>query len=195
MKPSVNVFQVIIIVATVLLVAASPQAQPDAESRTPELDTRIWSQSYWLKMAELGLVELAPEVPVKDAVYTSSRIDAPGVVTEDSPDVPVTDDSNTTQSENSIFIHPLDINTVLNSNNSTNWPVSVLYGADGLFSNDGGLTWGGGIQGAGGYNSGDPAAVIGRNGWFYVGYIASGGQGVAHSTDGGATWTHVQADG
>ena len=58
MKPSVNVFQVMIIVAAVLLVAASPQAQENTESQVQVLDTRIWSQSYWLKMAELGLVEV-----------------------------------------------------------------------------------------------------------------------------------------
>ena len=195
MKRSVHVSRIVVLVTSIILVTGIIQAQGDLKSTTEQVDTRRWSQSYWLKMAELGLVEVAPEVAVKDAVYTSSKINAPGIATEDSPDVPVTNDPNTTQSENSIFIHPLDINTVLNSNNSTNWPVSVLYGADGLFSNDGGQTWGGSIQGAGGYNSGDPAAVIGRNGWFYVGYIASGGQGVAHSTDGGATWTHVQADG
>ncbi len=195
MKRFMSLFQIMFFVAAVLFAATSPQARPDAESKVPELDTRIWSQSYWLKMAELGLVELAPEVTPKDAVYTSSRINAPGVATEDSPDVPVTNDPNTTQSENSIFVHPLDINTVLNSNNSTNWPVTILYGANRFFSNDGGQTWGGSVQGAGGTNSGDPAAAIGRNGWYYVGYIASGGQGVAHSTDGGETWTHVQASG
>ena len=70
--------------------------------------------------------------------------------------------------------------------------MSSLYGADALYSTDGGQSWGGNVQGAGGTNRGDPAAVIGRNGWFYVGYIAANsGQGVAHSTDGGATWENV----
>jgi hypothetical protein len=195
-KQKVSVVQILVMVAIALLVVAGVQAQTDAESKAQEPNTRIWSQAYWLKMAKLGLVEVAPPVPCKEAVYTSSRIDAPGVVTEDSPDVPVTDDPNTTQSENSVFVHPFDINTVLNSNNSTGWDgseVDVFYGADALSTTDGGQTWDGSIQGAVGSNNGDPAAAIGLNGWFYVGYIAGNlGQGVAHSTDAGDNWTHVQ---
>ncbi len=193
MCPLVRTSRIVFIVATVLTMSMSLQAQSNVKSDVQAIDTRIWSQSYWQKMAKLGLVEVAPEIHPKDAVYTSSKIDAPVVVTDDSPDVPVTSDANSTQSENSIFVHPLNVNTVLNSNNSTTWPVSSLYGADALYSTDGGQSWGGNVQGAGGTNRGDPAAVIGRNGWFYVGYIAANsGQGVAHSTDGGATLTHVQ---
>ncbi|MFQ6007512.1 MAG: choice-of-anchor D domain-containing protein, partial [Candidatus Zixiibacteriota bacterium] len=192
MQRFISGFFVLAVVA--LLTATNTQGQSNAGTTEQKVDTRIWSQSYWLRMAQLGLIEVAPVVPVKDAVYTSSKIDMPGLVQQDSPDVPVTNDPNTTQSENSIFVHPLDINTVLNSNNSTTWPVGSLYGADGLFSNDGGLTWGGSIQGVGGSNSGDPATAIGLNGWFYVGYIhSSGGQGVSYSTNGGASWTAVLA--
>ena len=196
MKNFVSVTKIILIACVALSLVRMGQAQRTTESDVQEIDTRIWSQSYWLRMAKLGLVEIAPAVPCREAVYTSSRIDAPGVRTEDSPDVPVTTDPNTTQSENSVFVHPLDINILLNSNNSTDWngsSVSILYGADALFTTDGGTTWGGQITGAGGSNSGDPATAIGRNGWYYVGYVADDyGQGVAHSTDAGTTWTHVQ---
>jgi hypothetical protein len=199
MKKLVSVIQIIVILAIALLLAGTVQGQTDIGSKTREPDTRIWSQAYWLKMARLGLVKVAPPVPCKEAVYTSSRLDAPGVSTEDSPDVPVTDDPNTTQSENSVFVHPFDINTLLNSNNSTDWDgveVHLFYGADALFTTDGGQTWGGTIQGAVGSNNGDPAAAIGLNGWFYVGYIAGNlGQGVAHSADAGDNWTHVQVAG
>ncbi len=53
-----------------------------------------------------------------------------------------------------------------------------------------GLTWGGSASGAGGGNSGDPATAISLDGsTMYVGFIHSnGGQGVARSTNGGATW-------
>ncbi len=196
MKLSVGVIKILVVVFVALLATRIGIAQRTVESEVHKIDTRIWSQSYWLKMAELGLVEVAPAVPCREAVYTSSRIDAPGVVTDDSPDVPVTTDPNTTQSENSVFIHPLDINILLNSNNSTDWDgssVHILYGADALYTTDGGTTWGGQIAGAGGDNSGDPAAAIGRNGWYYVGYVADDyGQGVAFSIDSGNTWTHVQ---
>ncbi len=199
MKQFVNVVKIITIVFVALFVVRIGLAKGTTELQVQEIDTRIWSQSYWLSMAKLGLVEVATAVPCREAVYTSSRIDAPGVITEDSPDVPVTDDPNTTQSENSVFVHPLDINILLNSNNSTDWDgssVNTLYGANAFFTTDGGMTWGGQIAGAGGYNSGDPATAIGRNGWYYVGYVADNyGQGVAYSTDEGNSWTHVQVAG
>ena len=60
-------------------------------------------------------------------------------------------------------------------------------------TSDFGLNWNGSVQGTGGDNSGDPAAVIDLNGRYYVGYIADdGGNGCAYSTDEGQTWTHVQ---
>ena len=196
MKRHVIVVQFMVIVIFMLHVATGIQAQGEPVSKAQELNTRVWSQAYWLQMAKRGFVEVTPAVAPDEAVYTSSRIDARGVLTEDSPDVPVTTITNTTQSENSVFVDPLDNNTVLNSNNSTDWTgstVTVLYGADALYTRDGGTTWGGQITGAGGANSGDPAAAIGRHGWYYVGYVAADyGQGVAHSTDAGTTWTHVQ---
>ena len=162
-----------------------------------EVDTRIWSISYWMEMAELGLVPFSPDLPIEPAVYTSSMIPATDMFAAvDSPDVPVTTATDTTQTENSIFVNPNDANKLLNSNNSTDWNgsfVTTLYGADAFMSADGGATWGGQVQGAGGPNRGDPAAAIDLSGRYYVGYIAANsGQGVAHSTNEGATWTHVQ---
>ncbi|RMH79675.1 MAG: exo-alpha-sialidase, partial [Calditrichaeota bacterium] len=140
-------------------------------------------------MAQKGLVEVAPSTEVPPAIYTGSEIDALTVLIDDSPDVPVINSTTVTQSENSIFVNPLDNNKVLNSNNSTNFPVSVLYGTSGFFTTDGGLTWGGSFQGTGGSNSGDPAAAINLSGQYFVNFIASGGgQGIARSTDEGNTW-------
>jgi len=104
------------------------------------------------------------------------------------PDVAVAP-SNSRQSENSIFIDPNDKLTALNSNNSG--PLSSsFYGADGLYTFDGAETFDGSVQGAGGYNSGDPTTSIGTDGRWYVGFIASGGgQGVSYSDDQGNTWT------
>jgi hypothetical protein len=90
-------------------------------------------------------------------------------------------------------VNPLDNNKILNSNNSTDFPVNLIFGTSGFFSTDGGQTWGGQKQGTGGNNSGDPAAAIDLTGRYYVGYIAvNDGQGVAYSTDEGLTWTHSQ---
>ncbi len=168
-----------------------------AQEKQQKIDKRIWSQSYWQKMAKRGLVPVAENKPLSKARFTGSQLDALSTRYADSPDVLILDPgitpSTTTQSENSIFVHPLDNTIVLNSNNSTDNPVSGVFGADGLRSTDAGLSWAGQITGVGGNNSGDPAAVIGLNGNYYVGYIAAdGGMGVARSTDGGVTWTHVQ---
>ncbi|NIO02183.1 MAG: T9SS type A sorting domain-containing protein [Candidatus Latescibacteria bacterium] len=196
MKRYISVVQIAVVVSAALFAVLQVQAQNNADSGTQAIDTRIVSQSYWLEMARRGLVKVAPKVAIKKAVFTSSRIQAPGVVTQDSPDIAITTIANTTQSENSVFVHPLDVNTILNSNNSTNWlndSVTSFYGADAFFSTNGGQTWDGDQFGPVGTNRGDPAAVIGRNGWYYVGYIAfNKGQGVARSSDGGAGWTHAQ---
>jgi len=168
------------------------------DGQTEMVDTRIDNMGYWNKMAEKGLVPVAPAKPYEPAVYTGSQIDAISVAKDDSPDVPVTELTNVTESENSIFVNPADNEFLLNSNNSTSWnggSVGTLYGANSFMSDDAGLTWYGSEQGAGGPNSGDPAAAINLDGSrMYVNYISNNyGQGVAHSTDGGNSWTHIQA--
>ncbi len=155
-----------------------------------QVDTRIDNVQYWVKMAEKGLVNFNPNVKAPPAVFTGSKIKAFSVVTEDSPDVPVTSDGSVTESENSIFVNPKDPDNPLNSNNSTNNPVSTLYGANDFFSFDGGETWEGEKQGAGGSNSGDPTTAINLDGRYFVNFISGpGGQGIAYSDDNGQTWT------
>ncbi|MCB2221352.1 MAG: T9SS type A sorting domain-containing protein [Bacteroidetes bacterium] len=163
------------------------------------IDTRIDNMGYWTKLAEKGLVPVNPSIPIAPAEYTGSQINAKSVkgVMEDSPDVPVTDATNVTESENSVFIDPTDSEFILNSNNSTSWSgstVGTLYGANYFMSEDAGLTWGGSPQGAGGGNSGDPTTAISLDGTrMYINFISSnGGQGVARSTDGGLTWQTSQ---
>jgi len=152
-------------------------------------DTRIDNMSYWRRLAELGLVPVQPPVPVPAAVRKNTKLSAPGIATYDSPDIPVTE-TNSLQSENSIFVDPLNGLNLLNSNNSHPAPYSgTQFGADALQSSDGGLTWEGTIQGAGGYNFGDPATAINTDGRLYVGFIFSGGgQGISYSDDNGQTW-------
>ena len=168
-----------------------------AQQKNQEIDHRIWSKTYWMKLAEQGLVEVAPQSTLTPAVYTGSKMNARTVLVDDGPDVLVlpagVDPGTTTQSENSVFVNPLDNDKVFNSNNSTPWPVAGIFGTSGIVSTDGGATWGGQIEGTGGSNSGDPAAVIDLSGVYRVGYIAANsGNGAAFSTDEGATWTHVQ---
>jgi len=156
-----------------------------------KVDYRIDAMTYWKHMAKLGLVEVTPVIPVKKAVYSSSKIKAKGVVPADSPDVPVNSGTNNTQSENSIFVDPNNIDNIVNSNNSE--ANGNVYGTSGYMSGDGGNTWTGSVQATGGANSGDPATVIGNDGTYYVGHITSNlGQGIAISNDQGQTWNSVQ---
>ncbi len=161
------------------------------------VNTKVDNIGYWKKMVQMGYIEPEPIIPVQKAVFTSSMISMDGHFVQDSPDVPVTDITNTTQSENSIFVSPENEDIILNSNNSTdtiNGSGIVLYGSDNFSSPDAALSWTGSIFGTGGSNSGDPTTAIGLNGWWYVGKINNGyGQSVAYSTNQGLTWTEVVA--
>ena len=164
-------------------------SEKSERERRNMVDTRIDNNGYYKRLAEQGLYTLNPDFRAAPAVFTGSKIKAFSVVTDDSPDVAVTE-INSTQSENSIFVSPLDNNVVLNSNNSTENPVGGLYGANDFYSFDGTETWGGEVEGAGGGNSGDPGTAIGLNGRWYVNFIANSyGQGLAYSDDQGANWT------
>ena len=185
-------FTLILLVLFILLAAGlqwviSNDSKTERERRHM-VDTRIDNNGYYKQLASQGLYTLNPDVRAPQAVFTGSKIKAFSVVTDDSPDVAVTD-INSTQSENSIFVNPLDPDNVLNSNNSTQNPVGSLYGANDFYTFDAGESWEGEVEGAGGSNSGDPAVAIGLNGRWYVNYISSpGGQGVAYSDDQGQTW-------
>jgi hypothetical protein len=98
--------------------------------------------------------------------------------------------TNTTQSELSIDINPTNPNIIFAGSNGTSWPVSGVYGTGVYWTTNSGTTWTGYDNPPFGSNSGDPAAVIGLNGNFYMGYIRdAGGQGVSVSTNNGSTWT------
>ena len=156
------------------------------------IDTRVDNMGYWMKKAAQGIVPYSQKYPVAPAIFKGSQIKADGVKTTNSIDVAVTNLTNVTESENSVFIDPNNAQYLLNSNNSTSWSggtVGSLYGANYFISADAGLTFGGSPQGAGGANSGDPAAAIGLNGRKYINFIDDpGGQGVAYS-DNGTAWT------
>lgn len=158
-------------------------------SQSETVDTRRDNMGYWMKMARKGMVPYNPYVSIPPAEYKGSQIKVNGVKTTDSPDVPVTNLTNVTESENSVFVDPNNNQYLLNSNNSTQNPVGSLYGANYFHSGDAGTTWGGSHLGAGGENSGDPTTAIGLNGRKYVNFIDNNsGQGIAYSDD-AVTWT------
>lgn len=183
----------IIFIVTFGLVAFSiswaiSDSTPNERQRRAMVDYRIDNIGYWVKMAEKGLVPFNPDVKVAQAIYNGSKIHSPMVAQDDSPDVPVTNES-AQQSENSIFVDPNNEATALNSNNSG---PPGFFGADDLYTFDSGETFQGEVQGAGGNNSGDPATAIGTDGRWYVGYINNpGGQSVSYSDDQGDSWTPV----
>ena len=196
MKKTKSIFFILVfLLAGSSFVVAQQQVAKESKTATPRkvvVDTRIDNMSYWKEMARLGLVPVAPIVPVEKGVFTGSKINAKSVFSGDSPDIPLTTE-NSTQSENSVFVDPKDEGHALNSNNSTQNPVGQLYGANDFFSFDGGSTWGGEIEGAGGGNSGDPTTAISNTGRMFVNYIHNNyGQGISYSDDNGATWTARQ---
>ncbi|MEM7084558.1 MAG: 3-coathanger stack domain-containing protein [Bacteroidota bacterium] len=151
-------------------------------SQEREIDTRIDNWRYWQEKAELGLTPLNPDEPAAPAVYVGDQNRM-----MDGPDVLLISGGSTTQSENSVFIDPNNNQISLVSNNSTIG--ASVQGTNALFSFDGGGTWTGGTGGAGGNNSGDPAAAISLGGTSYIGHIAPGfKQGVSVSNDNGVTW-------
>jgi hypothetical protein len=178
-----------------LALASATLVAQDSKTVFPpnyQVDTRIDNMGYWRKCAEAGLVPVQPFAPVPPARYNGSKLLMRGTSVIDSPDVLVTTEpSNSTQSENSIVINPNDKNMLLNSNNSTPQPSNgTVKGADALKTFDGAATWSGTVEGAGGPNSGDPAAVIDLNGRWFIGYIDNAsGQSVSYSDNQGATWT------
>ncbi len=181
-----------------LLLAWSMSFAQDAKKPFPKgnsnetVDTRIDNMGYWMKKAEQGLVPYNQPIPVLPEEYTGNKIDVNGIKSKESTDIPVTNLTNVTESENSIFVDPNNANYILNSNNSTSWSggsVGTLYGANYFQSSNGGTTWGGTPNGAGGTNSGDPTTAIGLNGREYVNFISSAsGQGIAYSDD-GSSWS------
>ena len=174
--------------------AISDSTESEREKRA-QVNTRVDNNGYWKEAAKRGLAVLNPVVDVPAAVYTGSQINSRAVRYDNSPDVPVTGQPST-QSENSIFVDPNDNMVAFNSNNSTPSGGGSVYGADYLYTFDFATTWSGSVNGPNGSNSGDPAACIGTDGRWYVGYIStSSGQDISYSDDQGVTWTKVQVAG
>jgi Secretion system C-terminal sorting domain len=163
----------------------------DADDQQTQIDPRIWSISYWQQLAAQGLVEVAPDVPFAPGTFL-----LPDELDEfvDGPDVCTTGELPSHQSENSIFVDPNDPDIVLNSNNSSDWPLGNFYGVSSLYSMDAGATYGGLIDGWGG---GDPAVVIDHDGYWYHGHIGSNQNGSANgvtvSLDQGGSYTTYEA--
>lgn len=186
-----------LLMAGLVILSLPAFAQSNANQSDPDepvvIRTEVDNMGYWMKLANMGLVPYNQPVPVPPAEFKGSSVESTDF-TSDSPDVQITG-TNTTQSENSVFVDPEDATHVLNSNNSGDWSGSTVnnfYGSDYWNTYNSGLNWSGSTAGAGGDNSGDPTTAISRAGRQYVGYIADdNGQGVAYS-DNGTTWTHVQ---
>jgi len=182
------ILAVITIFGFSLNIVISNEQETEREKRN-QVDTRIDNINYWVDAAEKGLIPFNPYVEIKPSVFTGTAIRAFSSITEDSPDIPVTE-INSTQSENSIFVDPNNADIILNSNNSTENPAVHLHGANDFHSFNAAESWEGQIEGAGGGNSGDPTTAIGLNGRWYVNYIsASGGMGCSYSDDQGENWT------
>jgi len=181
--------KVLSFIVLVLLVGVATNMALNNDDNNEVPDTRIDNQGYWKRLAAKGIVPYNPEKEAKPAIFTGSELNVRTVATLNSPDVPVTE-INCLQSENSVFINPLDETNILNSNNSATNPIDTAYGANSFYSTNSGTVWNGQIEGSGEDNFGDPSAVIGLNGRWYINYINNNFQmGVSFSDDMGDTWT------
>ena len=102
--------------------------------------------------------------------------------------------TNTTQSEMSVDVHPTNENIIFASANATPNPVSAIWGTGVYWSLDGAGSWTGFDNPTplfGSTNGGDPASVVGPNGYFYEAYLVGGSYslGIAVSTNSGINWT------
>jgi len=170
------------------VLAQNPDHPGNQDSKYRRADSPVDNISYWVKMAEDGIVQFNASIPVKPAEFITSKVKG-DPIDQMSTDVCVWDETTIRQSENSVFIDPDNPEYVLNSNNSDIG--GSIYGANYIHTADAGQTWAGSHSGAGGYNSGDPATAIARSGRQFVGSINnSSGQSCAYS-DNGTTWTPV----
>jgi len=87
------------------------------------------------------------------------------LLAQDVTDVVILSTSSYTESENSVFINPLDNNDVLNSNNRINNSFTTLD-VDAFTSTNGGSSWSN--QNTLSSSLADPAVVIDRNGDFLL---------------------------
>lgn len=152
-----------------------------------EVDTRIDNWRYWQEKAELGLIPFNPPLPPQPIIYYGTE-GVTKTAAVDGPDILIVSGAGMNQSENSVFINPIDNQIALNGNNSF-LGVASPAGANAMFTFDGGLTWTGGPSAPLSGNMGDPAMAIGLNGISYAGHISAGfNQGVNRSPDNGTTW-------
>lgn len=160
-----------------------------AFTQTSEVDTRIDQMRYWMRLAAEGKVPYNQPLP---EVKSIRRLDISTPWGQLSPDVRL-GDKKSTQSENSVTAMPGESNLFLSGNNSSDHPVTWLFGSDAFVSDDGGGSWKGKSEGVAGDNNGDPAVDCDLEGRMYSGRIAKNrGQSVAWSDDHGYTWHAVQ---
>ena len=106
--------------------------------------------------------------------------------------------SSITQSEVPITRHPTNQQILFASSNAAKMSGSTLVSiSEGMYvSTDGGLTWSGSDTTTAapiGNHGGDPAPVIGPNGYFYQSYLGytSSGMFASFSSNNGATWANT----
>ena len=158
--------------------------------RSHDVEENDASSTSWHQPSAIGLADPPDREVYKKAVYTSSRIEAQVVLTEDSPDIAIP--ASVSQSENSIFVHPLNASFLLNSNNSGGTPANSFTDVSAFISSDGGLSWSG-IPSLSATLGSDPAVAIDRTGRFYVAHLTERFRlDVAYSDNAGHSWTGVR---
>ena len=148
---------------------------------------KIWSI---IKPDPFNTININPDYRWVPEELKIKYYDFDGTVVTVGPNFRPLGGTNSTQSEISIDVHPINSNIIFGSANTTNWPFTTIYGTGVYWSSDGGDSWTGFNSPPFGTNRGDPVSVIGTNGYMYEGYIStSSGQGVSVSSNGGSSWS------
>ncbi|MBE0572437.1 MAG: T9SS type A sorting domain-containing protein [Ignavibacteriaceae bacterium] len=179
MKLSIYILKMSVIFSVLFLSIATAQTDEDSQ--------KIWSV---VKIKQDIKNEILPDKNWVPADQTSTLYYYTDDIITVGPNFRPKPGTNTTQSETSVDVHPTNNNIIFCSANSTNWPVTSLYGTGVYWSLNGGTNWTGYDNPPFGTNSGDPVSVIGADGRFYENYITNSyGLGVSVSTNNGTNWT------
>jgi len=156
----------------------------------PAVLNAIDNRGYWDSIAKKGLIKPNPAIKPPQAIYRGSTINSPLISLPNSPDVVIDNTTDEAQSENSVYINPLDKLKALNSNNSENIVTNVNHGSSYFTTTNQAASWQGSVNGAAGDNWGDPSAAVSANGRYYISYLyPTFSLGVAASADEGVNWT------
>ena len=128
MKKNISFLFIVIILSNIVTLYTFAQSVEDAEN--------IWSR---VRIEPSGTEKIDPNFKWDESAYKPRFIYSADATV--GPNFRPWGSSNTTQSELSIDVHPLDENIIFASANATPWPVAGIWGTGVYWSLDGAASW------------------------------------------------------